>query len=510
MNQGISVWWLRNDLRVHDNETLIAAIRTGKPVLAVFCLCPRLRGLDRFGFSKTGPARLRFLLQSLEDLRQKLAKLGIGFLLSYGSPAETIEGLSAETAISWVGRQREWGTEELAEDDKVDRLCRKLGAKSFRADGFPLVHPQELPFASESAPDLFTTFRKQAESRLVVRDCLPAPKPSAAPWRGPNHPLPSFEELQAKCESPRLKLATSATNPTGKDRFTGGETAALARLKHYLWDQDRLRVYKETRNGMLLEDDSSKFSPWLALGCLSPRQIYWEVKRYERERVSNDSTYGLIFELLWRDFFLFQIRKWKESFFKVGGIHRISVPWTQDDDLLNAWLKGETGYPLIDAALRELDATGYTSNRARQNLASFFTKNLGLDWRLGAATFESALVDYESAANWGNWMYQAGVGHDGREFRLFNLERQATQYDPKAEFAAYWIPELRSVPVAQRYNPPASVREKVGYPQPVVPFDLSAKENRQRYERAAGVGASGGSERSHDRHDSHARNRRRR
>ena len=509
MNQEVSILWLRNDLRIHDNETLIAAIRTGKPVVAVFCLCPRLRGLDRFGFSKIGPAKLRFLLQSLEDIRQKLAKLGIGFFLSYNSPAETIESLGSETSIFWVGRQREWGTEELAEDDKVERLCRKLGAKSFRTDGFPLVHPQELPFAAESAPDLFTTFRKQVESRMVVRDCLPAPKPCSTPWTGATTPVPSFEEAITKFEQPKLRLNTGA-KPPAKERFSGGETAALARLKHYLWDQDRLRVYKETRNGMLLEDDSSKFSPWLALGCLSPRQIYWEVKRYERDRVSNNSTYWLIFELLWRDFFLFQIRKWKESFFKVGGIQRISVPWTQDDRLLDAWLKAETGYPLIDAALRELDATGYTSNRARQNLASFFTKNLGLDWRLGAATFESALLDYEPAANWGNWMYQAGVGHDGREFRLFNLERQASQYDPKAEFAAHWIPTLRSVPVAQRYNPPASVREKVGYPQPIVPFDLSAKENRQRYERAAGVGASGGSERSRDRHDSHRRNNRRR
>lgn len=510
MNQGIAVWWLRNDLRIHDNETLIAAIRTGKPVLAVFCLCPRLRGLDRFGFAKTGDSRLRFLLQSLADLREKLAKLGIGFRLSYDSPAQTLERIHAETPLLWVGRQREFGTEELAEDDLVERLCRKLGAKSFLADGFPLVHPQELPFAAESAPALFTTFRKQVESRLVVRDCLPAPNPSANPWQGPSDPVPSFEEAHQRFESPQLRLNTGAKNPTGKERFTGGESAALQRLKHYLWEKDRLRVYKETRNGMLLEDDSSKFSPWLALGCLSPRQVYWEVKRYERERVSNDSTYWLIFELLWRDFFLFQLRKWKASFFKVGGIQRLSVPWTQDERLLNAWLKAETGYPLIDAALRELDATGYTSNRTRQNLASFFTKNLGLDWRLGAATFESALVDYEPAANWGNWMYQAGVGHDGREFRLFNLERQASQYDPKAEFAAYWIPSLKSVPVAQRYHPPSSLRERVGYPQPIVPFDLSAKENRQRYERAAGVGASGGSERSHGRHDSRRRNDRRR
>jgi deoxyribodipyrimidine photo-lyase len=204
--------------------------------------------------------------------------------------------------------------------------------------------------------------------------------------------------------------------------YKGGETAALARLHEYFWELDKLKEYKETRNGMLGPHYSSKFSPWLASGNVSPRVILSEVKRYEKERVANDSTYWLVFELIWRDFFKFIAMRYGNDIFKLGGPQRDAAkyPWVRQERLYKAWVEGRTGVPLIDACMRELRATGFLGNRGRQIVASFCTKDLLLDWRMGAAYFEEVLLDYDPASNYGNWNYVAGVGSDPREDRYFN------------------------------------------------------------------------------------------
>ena len=212
-----------------------------------------------------------------------------------------------------------------------------------------------------------------------------------------------------------------------------------------MWDADRLRTYKTTRNGLLLTDDSSKLSPWLAHGCLSPRLVYAEVRRYEQERVRNADTDWLVFELLWRDYFRLVLEKWGGRLFAPGGLNGLPYPWRRLDDSgvrddFAKWTAGQTGFPLVDAAMRELAATGYTSNRARQNVASFLTRVLGIDWRLGASWFESLLVDYDVSSNWGNWAYVSGVGNDARGFRFFNVLKQAREYDPNGDFARHWLP----------------------------------------------------------------------
>jgi deoxyribodipyrimidine photo-lyase len=222
---------------------------------------------------------------------------------------------------------------------------------------------------------------------------------------------------------------------------------------------------------MLQEDDSSKLSPWLAVGAISAREIYYEVRKYEKERVENDSTYWMIFELLWRDYFHFHARKVKSQLFQIGGTQNLKVAWKSDMKLFKAWSQGQTGYPLVDAGMRELIATGYLSNRSRQIVASFACNALGLDWRLGAAWFESQLLDYDMASNWGNWQYLAGVGQDAREFRVFSLSKQAQNYDPKGKFQRHWVPE-------------AFDSRKSNYPAPIVHFESAVNERRKIFERA--------------------------
>jgi deoxyribodipyrimidine photo-lyase len=246
--------------------------------------------------------------------------------------------------------------------------------------------------------------------------------------------IPEIYELILFSEPP-TKDSRSVLN------FKGGETEALVRLKTYFWEGDHLKTYKETRNGLLGADYSSKFSAWLALGCISPRYIYEEVKRYETERIANDSTYWLVFELLWRDYFRFVALKFGTRLFKVTGIKNdFQKKWKRDKVLFQKWVNGQTGVPLIDANMIELQQTGFMSNRGRQNVASYLTKDLGIDWTWGAAYFESLLLDYDVCSNWGNWNYVAGVGNDPREDRYFNIAKQANTYDPKGDYVRQWLP----------------------------------------------------------------------
>ena len=229
--------------------------------------------------------------------------------------------------------------------------------------------------------------------------------------------------------------------------FEGGETAGLERLRYYLWETDLVKDYKETRNGLIGSDYSSKFSAWLAQGCLSPKMIYHELKKYEAERGANKSTYWLFFELLWRDFFRLMGKKYEEKIFLKGGTKDDAPDGLRNNwQHFRPWLEGETGVPFIDANMRELNLTGFMSNRGRQNVASFLVKDLKINWQMGAEYFESMLIDYDVTSNWGNWNYVAGVGSDPREDRYFNIVKQARRYDPQGDYVRLWVPELSDLP----------------------------------------------------------------
>jgi deoxyribodipyrimidine photo-lyase len=241
---------------------------------------------------------------------------------------------------------------------------------------------------------------------------------------------------------------------------------------------------------MLGADYSSKFSPWLALGCLSPRYVCQQVDKYEQERVENDSTYWLIFELLWRDYFRYICAKHGKKIFYRSGLQGVNLAWQEDWERFDLWREGKTGFPLIDANMRELAATGFMSNRGRQNVGSFLTKNLGIDWRMGAEWFESCLIDYDVCSNWGNWNYTAGVGNDARGFRFFNISKQSQDYDRDGKYVKHWLPELAQIPAAKVHEPwkllPVEqerfgIKIGVDYPQPVVDLFKSAKHNERIY-----------------------------
>ncbi len=483
-----AIVWLRNDLRLHDHEPLHRAIATGAPVCLVYCVDPRQFATLEIGAPKTGAFRARFLLEALADLRHSVRALGGDLVVRVGEPEQVLPAIAREVNAGELYYQADVASEEQRVERAVVRALDALQVKTRDFWGHTLVHRDDLPFSIHGLPDVFTQYRKRVESALKVRAALPAP----STLRCVSIEAGDMPTLAS------LGLNEPARDPRTTMEFRGGEQAALARLAEWMWEADRLRTYKTTRNFMLHADDSSKLSPWLALGCLSPRRVYEEVLRYERVRVRNDDTAWLIFELHWRDYFRFIAAKWGDRLFHAGGLNELRFPWRgltsqKARDEFTAWQHGITGFPLVDAAMRELAATGFTSNRTRQNVASFLTRVLGLDWRLGASWFESCLIDYDVASNWANWAYVAGVGNDARGFRFFNVHKQAVDYDPNGEYARHWMPELAALRGARAYRPDTLTPDEqarfgvvlgTDYPRPIVDMFRSAEHNAEKYKVA--------------------------
>jgi deoxyribodipyrimidine photo-lyase len=476
--------WYRNDLRVHDHEPLQKALDTKGQVIPFYCFDDRQFTTTSFGFPKTGKYRAQFLLESVADLKKSLQNLGSDLIIRSGKPEIIISDLVKQLEIDEVYYHKEVTSEELLVENKLKASLSKLKVKIESFWGSTLYLSEDLSFAISAIPELYTNFRKAVENEPIIRPVLPAPQKLL--------PLPDIDVGKIPCLTD-LGVENPVFDQRSVLQFKGGETEAIARLNYYFWQASCLREYKQTRNKMLGADYSSKFSPWLALGCISPRYIYEQVKKYETEIIKNDSTYWLIFELIWRDFFRFICAKHGNKIFHLSGLRGININWKEDWQRFDLWREGKTGYPLVDANMRELAATGFMSNRGRQNVASFLTKNLGIDWRIGAEWFESLLIDYDVCSNWGNWNYTAGVGNDARGFRYFNISKQSKDYDPQGNYIRHWLPELNSIPgskVHETWQLTADEQKRYGvklgvdYPRPVVDFFQSVKANEKIYNHA--------------------------
>jgi deoxyribodipyrimidine photo-lyase len=422
--------WFKTDLRIEDNETLLKAIAQSEKVIPVYCFDESHFETTTYGFKKTGSFRAQFLLESLEDLDAKLRTLGSGLRVVMGKPEIEIPKLVHEYKAQKVFAKREVAFEEKQIEKKVQSELFKLRCELETFSTSTLYHAEDLPFSIKDIPDVFTNFRKKTEKDYEIRPPFEVPTKMNSPEIPPLE-LPTLEALG---------LTKIIIDSRAVLQFKGGETEAKHRLQHYFYDTKCLSTYKETRNGMVGADYSSKFSPWLALGCISPRYIYAEIKKYEKQFGANDSTYWLVFELLWRDFFRFMFKKYQTKFFLFEGIKTEKVnSKSLNEKLLTQWINGETPSDFINANMLELQQTGFMSNRGRQNVASYFCNELNMDWRIGTAYFEEQLIDYDVCSNWGNWAYLAGVGNDPRGHRYFNIEKQAADYDKNKSFRKLWL-----------------------------------------------------------------------
>ena len=420
--------WFTNNLRVHDNESLAEATMNHDNVIAVYFFDPRQFENSSFGFKKTGKYRAKFLLETIEVLSQNLKNLNITLLVYQEQPEKGMSSICDTYNIDSIYYQTEWTQEENFIIDQIKRIIPK-SIKIHEVFSQFLYHPKDIGMTVENIPEVFTVFRKNIEKTVEIRA------------EASVKPMPENNLIDESTTIPTLEdlgFSSFETHPNSVFPFQGGETNALKRLEHYFFESKKLGVYKKTRNGLTGIDYSSKFSPWLANGSLSAKTIYWKVKEFEQKHFKNESTYWLIFELIWRDYFKYISMKHGDKIFKLEGILDKKYDWSSDSSLINNWINGNTIEPFVNANMIELKKTGWMSNRGRQNVASFFSKDLKLDWRIGAAYFESMLIDYDVHSNYGNWMYVAGVGNDPRD-RKFNVKLQAERYDANFKFRNLWL-----------------------------------------------------------------------
>ena len=425
-----AIVWFKTDLRLHDNETLVKAIARSDEIIPVYCFDETQFQKTEYGFQKTGSFRAKFLVESVANLDSNLRKLGSGLIILIGKPEVEIPKVVQRYKASIVFAKREVTYEENYTENLVKAELFKLRCEFETLSTSTLYHAEDLPFSIKNIPDIFSDFRKKTEKDATIRVIFEKPFTIKSPEISAVN-LPTLNDLGLN----EITIDSRAVL-----HFKGGETEGLLRLQHYFFETKSISNYKQTRNEMVGANYSSKFSAWLALGCLSPREIYFELKKYEEQYEANESTYWLVFELLWRDYFRFMMKKYNARFFKQNGIqNNKSEANKHSAELLQSWIDGKTGVDFVDANMMELKLTGFMSNRGRQNVASYLCNNLKLDWRYGAAYFEQQLIDYDVSSNWGNWAYLAGVGNDPRGNRYFNIEKQAQDYDKNQEYRNLWL-----------------------------------------------------------------------
>lgn len=431
-----------HDLRLEDNPALNHLISQCDDVLFVYLLNPELTKASHHGFPRLGEHRWQFIWQSLRDLNQHLQRFGHQLHLMQGEPEKTIPTLIEKHRLDLIAGSFNSGLNETrfwqALQDQTDCHVITLHQNA-------LFTPEHL--AVDKIPKQFTPFRKLAEELtmpepvklnplLAQRKPIPevrANPETANPW--PETP-PLLSDYQPDHQSKHLSDNSSYELP-----ISGGSEAAWNHLDHFIWKSRAIDHYKQTRNTLDIvqqPDHVSLLSGWLAQGCLSGRQVWREITSYEQQFGANESTYWLKFELLWREFFYWNAHRLQADLYRFGGERRKKPLTSFYPQRFKSWCEGSTAFPIVNACMKQLKATGMLSNRGRQIVASALVNELQLDWRYGAAWFEHQLVDYDPGSNYGNWQYIAGVGADPRGGRHFNLEKQSAEFDPEGDFIHRW------------------------------------------------------------------------
>ena len=426
--KNTSIVWFRNNFRIEDNSALYNAVNQSDRVIGYVNIDPNNFIDTKYGFKKIEKYRAKFLLESITDLKHNLNNLNISLIIDYKEIKESFRPFILKYDVDSIYMQREWTRDELIEEESIPKNINTL--KYF--DQF-LYSPEDVKNIYENIPRGFSNFRKKCEKYLKVNSPISIPKPMnednllEVDYDIPNLNDLGFEEFEV--------------NDNSVFKFKGGETSGKSRVDDYFFITKNVSKYKHTRNGLLGKNYSSKFSSWLANGSLSCRYIYNKLMEYENDIEKNESTYWLFFELLWRDFFKYVSMQHRNKFFSKDGIYGTEKEWSQENSKIKSWINGETKETFVNANMIELASTGFMSNRGRQNVANYLTKELKVDWRIGAEYFEALLIDYDVHSNYGNWLYNAGIGNDSMPFRKFNPTLQSERYDPNKDYENTWLNE---------------------------------------------------------------------
>lgn len=465
--------WLRNDLRINDNYALHAACRNGKAsVMALYIATPK-----QWQQHDVAPKQAAFIYQSLQQLQQSLAERGIPLHYhqcdDFAASVDYLSEFCQQHQVDSLFYNYQYPLNERERDAAAERVLNQLDIACQGFDDSLLLPPGSVQSGSNGMYKVFTPFSRAFVRRLQqeLPECVPAPTAREGTLPEKMSPLEPFDYPQEAFDH---------------SLFAPGEKGALARLREFC--KQPVSDYHSGRDFPSL-DATSRLSVYLATGVLSPRQCLHRLLREHPDALNNGKTFIWLNELIWREFYSHLIVAWP-SLCK----HQPFIAWTkkvewQDNEaLFYAWQKGQTGYPIVDAAMRQMNKLGWMHNRLRMITASFLVKDLLVDWRKGERYFITQLLDGEYAANNGGWQWAASTGTDSAPyFRIFNPTTQGERFDKEGAFIRRWLPELNEVPDSDIHAPHqwAQKNQKtLDYPLPIVEHKEARKKTLEAFEAA--------------------------
>ncbi|NOS87510.1 MAG: deoxyribodipyrimidine photo-lyase [Methylococcaceae bacterium] len=446
-----SVVIFRRDLRVEDNTALNAAMRASQQVLPCFIFDPRQ--IQKHPY-QSQPA-LHFMMQSLADLQQQLHAVGGALALYTGLPEAVLRSLHTQQPLGAVYVNRDYTPFSRRRDEAIAQVCAELGIDFYSLSDTLLVEPEQALKPDHTPYQVFTPYYHNAQRRPVA---LPAPL--------------AGRQFLPPVVAADLELATLA-DVAEREGLQGGRSAALALLQSL----PMLSDYQTTRDVPALSA-TSQLSAHLKFGTCSVREAYHAIRQHL------GSDHALLRQLYWRDFFT-HIGFYFPKVFGQPFLDKYALlSWDNRMDYFQAWSSGMTGFPIVDAGMRELNATGFMHNRLRMITASFLVKDLHVSWRWGERYFAQHLVDYDPAVNNGNWQWAASTGCDAQPyFRIFNPWRQQQKFDPQCGYIYRWLPELRgfSPDIIHHWE---TRQVQCAYPAPIVDHGRESALSKARFKAA--------------------------
>ena len=480
MTKKAVIVWFRNDLRIKDNPALTHAALSGAPIIPLYIL-------DESKAYHLGSASKWWLHHSIRALNSSLKKAGAYLHIRRGDSASILQSLIAETDADEVYWNRRYVQEYIEEDTDIKATLQQAGIEVTTFNGSLLKEPWELKTGSGTPYRVFTPFWKALRRTGPRRVPLPAPK-----------------KINAATPPPCELLSNWSLTPTNPDwakhfheEWKPGEKTALFLLERFL--KKPVETYDEDRNRPNLEG-TSRLSPHLAFGEISPVQIWQFVQdKIALSQINASQADKFLSELAWRDFSYSLLyynptlpsEPLKPQFF--------NYPWTDDQEGFDKWKKGATGYPIVDAGMRQLWKTGWMHNRVRMIVASFLIKDLLIPWKLGAEWFWDTLVDADIANNSASWQWVAGSGADASPyFRIFNPVTQSQKFDPNGDYLRMYLPELKNMPAKYIHEPWKASEEvltKAGvilgktYPKPILDHAEARRRALEGYKHMNAISA---------------------
>ncbi len=465
--------WMRNDLRIHDNFALHAACRNAEAtVIVLFIATPA-----QWQAHNLAPKQAAFIYQSLQEVQASLAEKGIALhCLHCDDFADSVGVLKDFCQQQSVDRLFYNYQYEVNERQRDARAERELSALDIVVQGFDdslLLAPGSVQTGNREMYKVFTPFSRAFVKRLNegLPECAPAPH---AREGAPLAKMPSLKPFDYPFEKFDQRL------------FPAGEKAALSRLREFC--QQPVTHYSDSRD-IPAVDATSRLSACLATGVLSPRQCLHRLLREHPDALENPQVFIWLNELIWREFYRHLLVAWPSLCQHQPFISWTKkIAWQRNQEHLVAWQQGKTGYPIVDAAMRQLNTLGWMHNRLRMITASFLIKDLLIDWREGERYFMAQLIDGDLAANNGGWQWAASTGNDAAPyFRIFNPTTQGERFDKDGQFIRQWLPELEAVPDKHIHQPHAWAKQQkilLDYPDPIVDHKEARKQTLAAYEAA--------------------------